>query len=90
MIHRYGIQLLLLYRKQEVKIVFYSTFPITLKINCIYVLSVCSSCNRVSPEVMGSFNFFFSHPPPPPPPPPLEASTKTCWAPLLPPSADVT
>ena len=90
MIHRWNtVTIIYQYRKQEVKIVFYSTFPITLKINRIYVLSVCPSCNRVSPEVMGSFNFFFSHPPPPPPPP-LEASTKTCWAPLLPPSADMT
>ena len=69
--------------------VYDSMFPITLKINNIYVLAVGSPCNRVSPEVTGSFNFFFS-PPVPPPPPPLEAPTKTCWAPLLSPSADVT
>ena len=64
--------------------VYDSMSPITLKINNIYVLAVGSPCNRVSPA--GSFNFFFS----PPAPPPLEAPTKTCWAPLLSPSADVT
>ena len=67
MIHRWNAVTTISTGNRKSKLCNYSVFPITLKIKHIYVLFVCPSCNRVSPEVMGSFDSFFSPPPPPPP-----------------------